>query len=34
MGAYLTYELEDGTFYFFIRVPDGNVIELHHPHTK
>ena len=28
-----TVELEDGTVFFFIRDPDGNVIEFHHPHT-
>ena len=26
-----TVELEDGTVFFFIRDPDGNVIEFHHP---
>ena len=26
-----TVELEDGTYFFFIRDPDGNVIEFHHP---
>ena len=28
-----TVELEDGTVFFFIRDPDGNVIEFHHPYT-
>ena len=26
-----TVKLEDGTVFFFIRDPDGNVIEFHHP---
>ena len=29
-----TVELEDGTYFFFIRDPDGNVIEFHHPRTE
>ena len=28
-----TVELPDGTVFFFVRDPDGNVIELHHPQT-
>ncbi len=29
-----TVELPDGTIFFFVRDPDGNVIELHQPETS
>jgi lactoylglutathione lyase len=29
-----TVELEDGTVFFFVRDPDGNVIEFHQPKTR